>query len=258
MRRCAFLIVVIAVLLWAGCGSSDKPSAMSFSPSSLSVVAGESQQLTPIASDSKGNIVSTNFAVDYASSDTSIADVNTSGYVCAGHWDNDTAATPGACHPTTCTQPCVATITGVIQGEKITGQLTVMVHPRVAAVVISPPATNCISSGGSSYAVTACAAPGTATGSQGACASGYVDITSQVWMAATSTTPAVSPFGWVVTPSTAASVDTSGATCTQGYVCKITATTSNPNVIVNATFQSAPGGSTSNNVSASLSTATCQ
>lgn len=242
MRRFPVLaVVVLVILVWAGCGGSNPSTTTQIilAPTSMSLQFGEFQQLVANPENSTGTVVVD--AVSFATSSTTIADVSTGGLVCAGTWDSESAptrCTPPATLPTCPGTACTATITAsVANGVKNT--LTVIVHPAVRSLVVSPSIglAQCLSQGGTqTFTVTAC--------SDTACTT---DITKQVFAGA------VVPFTWTVTPS---AVATPG-TCTTDNTCVVTAAAPGQ-ATVTATFSSAPGGATPLTiVSSPVSMTTC-
>ena len=88
MRQCPALLTLVALLvLVSACGgggtTTGLPATVTILPSPVSLTWSTTQQLSASVTDTSSNALS-NATFTYATSDSSIADVSTSGLVCAG------------------------------------------------------------------------------------------------------------------------------------------------------------------------------
>jgi hypothetical protein len=143
----AIALGVVLLSLVAGCGggssstSKNGVAAVTVSPTSISLVAGEVVTLTPAAVNSSNTAVSTTFT--FHSSNTSIATVSPAGLVCGGVWDSIFVVCNGldASHNPVAGS---ATITATAQGVS-SGPVSVSVHPSVTSVSVEAAPSGCFS-----------------------------------------------------------------------------------------------------------------
>ncbi len=138
-----FFIIALGTALTSltGCGgsSSNKVSSLmiynvndtAFSTplTALPLTFGDTPALTTRAENSKNVVLAP--TVTWCTSNNMIADVSPTGEVCAGHWHDTTYI---QCDPATAAG--TATITAAAGG--MTATLTVNVHPRITAVIVTP------------------------------------------------------------------------------------------------------------------------
>jgi hypothetical protein len=190
MRRYSrsFTLAVLfpALLGLAACGgggnkSGTAPASIGTSPASLSLTAGGVASITAVVLDGNGSIVlGANIA--FASSDTSIATVSSTGLVCAGTWDaNNIVCTPG---PTGNTQ------INITSGS-LSATVPVYTHGRVDDVRVSPATVDCRSAGQTQQ------------------------LTAQAFSNGVDITSLVGPFTWTSTAPVTASVDGNGVVTAQ-------------------------------------------
>jgi hypothetical protein len=190
MRRYSrsFVLAVLFPALFglAACGGGSKksgtePASISTSPAALSLTAGGVANISALVLDGNGSIVlSANIA--YASSDTSIATVSSTGLVCAGTWDaNYIVCTPG---------PTGNAEINITSGS-LSATVPVYTHGRVDDVRVTPASVDCRSAGQTQQLTAQAFSNG-------------VDITSQV-----------GPFTWTSTAPVTASVDGDGVVTAQ-------------------------------------------
>jgi hypothetical protein len=181
---------IAALAAGVGCGGKKStpttgagvPAKVVISPSGASVTLGVSPTLTFSATvqDSAGNAV-TGQTITFQSSNTAVAQIASSGLVCAGTWDSLT--TPIVCTP----GPVGSAQITATSGSLTSDPATVFVHGKVDQIVVTPSITNpCISQGQ------------TQQFSAKAFSAGQ-DITSQV-----------GPFGWNSVQTGIVTVDSNG------------------------------------------------
>ena len=138
------LIFLIMISL-SGCGggsSAPKVATITVTPTTLSLNAGDVVQISASATDAKNNSVSTTFT--FASSNTSVAGVSTTGLVCGGVWDASFIVCNGL-GPGNTPISGTANITAAAEGITSTA-VTVTVHPKITNVKVDP-ILGCISTG---------------------------------------------------------------------------------------------------------------
>lgn len=144
------LLALLALLATAGCGGSSNKNtvaAVSLTPTSLSMVAGDVTALTVSASSTTASGVTTTFT--FNSSNPGLVSISPSGSVCAGVWDSTFVVCNGkdaSGNPLTGTATVTATAAGVTSNP-----VTVTIHPSVTSIqltgatITSP--HNCLSHG---------------------------------------------------------------------------------------------------------------
>src|SRR6266853_1404432 len=138
-------LILIFVSFMAGCGGSKSANttvaAVTVSPSTLSMVAGQVVTISAAAVNSANTAVVTTFT--FNSSNTKIATISPQGNVCAGVWDSSFVVCNGSDaqnNPITGTATITATAAGVTSGP-----ITVAVHPSITSVTIDPVVEPCFS-----------------------------------------------------------------------------------------------------------------
>jgi hypothetical protein len=140
-------IALIALLVsWtAGCGGSksvnNAVAAVTVSPATLSMVAGQVVTLSASAVNSDNTAVSTTFT--FNSTNTSIATISPQGNVCAGVWDSAFVVCNGLDaqnNPISGTAIVTVTAAGVTSGP-----VSVSVHPSITSVSVEPVTQSCFS-----------------------------------------------------------------------------------------------------------------
>jgi hypothetical protein len=138
-------LIVTFLSMIAGCGGSKSANntvaAVTVSPASLSLVAGQVVGLSVSAVNSANSNVNTTFT--FNSSNTKIATISPSGQVCAGVWDSIFVVCNGSDaqnNPISGTATITATAGGVSSGP-----VSVSVHPSVTSITVDPPAEQCFS-----------------------------------------------------------------------------------------------------------------
>jgi hypothetical protein len=138
-------IIVLFLSFMAGCGGSSSTNntvaAVSVSPASFSLVAGEVVPLTVSAVNSANTTVNTTFS--FSSSNTAVATISPSGQVCAGVWDSIFVVCNGSDalgNPISGTATIIATAAGVSSGP-----VAVSVHPSVTSLTVDSPSGSCFS-----------------------------------------------------------------------------------------------------------------
>ena len=138
-------LIVLFVSFMAGCGGSKSANntvaAVTVSPSTLSMVAGQVVTISAAAVNSANTSVVTTFT--FNSSNTKIATISPQGNVCAGVWDSSFVVCNGSDaqgNPITGTATITATAAGVTSGP-----MTVAVHPSITSVTIDPVVEPCFS-----------------------------------------------------------------------------------------------------------------
>ena len=133
--------------LLTGCGggsssSNNNVAAVTVSPASISLVAGQVTSISAAAVNSSNNTITATFT--FNSSNTKIATISPSGNVCGGVWDSTFVVCNGLDslgNPVTGT----ATITATAQGVS-SGPVSISVHPSVTSVSVeAPPVGGCFS-----------------------------------------------------------------------------------------------------------------
>jgi hypothetical protein len=145
MHRLAVLLLglfVALALLLSACGGDDTDNSIGpvasveLSVPVASLNLGEVEQVSAQPLDAERRAVNT-ATVTFNSSNPAIADVASSGALCAGAWDSRTA--PVVCTPgPTGTSVLTATANGITST-----QVTVFVHPRIDRISVDP-VLNCI------------------------------------------------------------------------------------------------------------------
>jgi len=138
-------LIVLFVSLLAGCGGSksanNKVAAVSLSPTTLSMVAGQVVTVSASAVNSANTTLTTTFT--FNSSNTSTATISPQGNVCAGVWDSAFVVCNGLDaqgKPISGTAIITATSAGVTSEP-----VTVAVHPAITAVTVDPVTEPCFS-----------------------------------------------------------------------------------------------------------------
>jgi hypothetical protein len=140
-------IALIALMVsWtAGCGGSksvnNAVAAVTVSPATLSMVAGQVVTLSASAVNSDNTAVSTTFT--FNSTNTSIATISPQGNVCAGVWDSAFVVCNGLDaqnNPISGTAIVTVTAAGVTSGP-----VSVAVHPSITSVSVEPVTQSCFS-----------------------------------------------------------------------------------------------------------------
>jgi hypothetical protein len=138
-------LIVSFVSFMAGCGGSKSANntvaAVTVSPSTLSMVAGQVVTISAAAVNSANSSVVTTFT--FNSSNTKIATVSPQGNVCAGVWDSSFVVCNGSDaqgNPISGSATITATAAGVSSGP-----ITVAVHPAVTSVTVDPVVESCFS-----------------------------------------------------------------------------------------------------------------
>ena len=138
-------LIVLFVSLLAGCGGSksanNKVAAVSLSPTTLSMVAGQVVTVSASAVNSANTTLTTTFT--FNSSNTSTATISPQGNVCAGVWDSAFVVCNGLDaqgKPISGTAIITATAAGVTSEP-----VTVAVHPAITAVTVDPVTEPCFS-----------------------------------------------------------------------------------------------------------------
>lgn len=138
-------LVVLFVSLTAGCGGSNSTSntvaAVTLSPATLSMVAGQVVTITPSAVNSANSTITTTFT--FNSTNTSVATISPQGNVCAGVWDSAFVVCNGVDaqnNPVSGTAILTATAAGVTSGP-----ITVAVHPSITSVSVEAVTQSCFS-----------------------------------------------------------------------------------------------------------------
>jgi len=138
-------LIVIFVSFMAGCGGSKSANttvaAVTVSPSTLSMVAGQVVAISASAVNSANTSVVTTFT--FNSTNTKIATISPQGNVCAGVWDSSFVVCNGSDaqgNPISGTATITATAAGVTSGP-----MTVAVHPSITSVTIDPVVESCFS-----------------------------------------------------------------------------------------------------------------
>ncbi len=207
MRRFPALLCVVITLVFglAGCGGSKNigtvgpPAKVTVSPSPVSLTLGDTAQLSPTVTDSSGNVL-IGQTFTFQSSNTSFVTVSNGGLVCAGTWDSLT--TPVVCTPPT-TGPLPSPAGNItVTTSSISATVPVYEHPHVDAITVTPVMTGCLSAGGSAAETNT--------------------FTAKAFNKGTDITSLVGPLNWTVSPSTIATVNTSGL-CSTDNTCVITA-----------------------------------
>jgi trimeric autotransporter adhesin len=136
---------VLFVTLMAGCGGSksvnNTVAAVSLSPATLSMVAGQVVAVSASAVNSANTTVTTIFT--FNSTNTSVATISPQGNVCAGVWDSLFVVCNGLDaqnHPISGTAIITASAAGITSGP-----ITVAVHPAITSVSIDPVTEPCFS-----------------------------------------------------------------------------------------------------------------
>ncbi|HMF89852.1 MAG TPA: Ig-like domain-containing protein [Candidatus Angelobacter sp.] len=195
-------IICICAASLAGCGGGSKANntvtQVTLNPASLSLVSGETGQLSAAALNSaNSSVIAT---VTFTSSNPNLVTVSTSGLVCAGVWDASFVVCKGTDsggNPLTGS----ATITATANGVNST-PITVSVHLQVSSIVAeqASPTSACTSiKQTQQYKATACSSLATPHDSSGPCAPNAKDITSQV-----------GTFTWTSSNGTVGTVDANG------------------------------------------------
>ncbi|MFB3813660.1 MAG: YncE family protein [Terriglobales bacterium] len=155
------------------------------------------QQLSATVQDANGNVLA-NQTLTFSSSNTSFVTVSSGGLVCAGVWDAQTVV----CQPPS-SGPLPAPAANItVSVGSVSATVPVYLHPPINAITVSAASSECQTAGGDT--------PETNTYTAKAFSNG-VDITSLV-----------GPLSWSVSPSSVATVDTTGK-CTTDNTCVITA-----------------------------------
>src|SRR5262249_33644359 len=202
-------IICICAASLAGCGSgTPKPNnavtQVTVAPASVSLVSGETAQLSTAAlNSSNGSVIAT---FTFTSSNPNLVTVSTGGLVCAGVWDASFVVCKGTDsggNPLTGS----ATITATANGVNST-PVPISVHLPVSSIVVqqSSPTSACKSVKlTQQYQATACSALATPHDSSGPCAPNAKDITSLV-----------GTFTWTQSNGAVGSVDTNGLVTASG------------------------------------------
>jgi hypothetical protein len=142
------VVVLIVLFAAAGCGGKKSttgagvPATVTISPSTASINRGSTISFSATVQDSGGTTLSGQ-TITFQSSNTSVAQIATSGLACGGTWDslaNPVVCTPGATGTTQIT---------AVSGGITSAPVTLSVHGKVDTVVVSPSVTNpCVSQGG--------------------------------------------------------------------------------------------------------------
>jgi hypothetical protein len=138
-------LIVLFVSFMAGCGGSKAANttvaAVTVSPATISLVAGEVVSISASAVNSANGTVSTTFT--FNSSNTKIATISPQGNVCGGVWDSAFVVCNGLDalnNPVSGSTTITATAAGVTSGP-----VTVAVHPSITSVIVDPPVEACFS-----------------------------------------------------------------------------------------------------------------
>lgn len=195
--------VLLALLAIAGCGGSSNKNtvaAVSLTPASISVVAGEVQQLTVSASNSSGVPATTTFT--FNSSNPRLVTISPSGLVCGGVWDSTFVVCNGkdaAGNPLTGTAIVTASAGGVSSGP-----VTVSIHPNVTSIQVTGAtlSTPCVSHGNTQQ------------------------FTAKAFNGTTDVTSSIGSFSWSSSDGAVVSVDanglaTAGAPGSAGVVARV-------------------------------------
>jgi trimeric autotransporter adhesin len=138
-------LIVFFLSMVAGCGGSKSANntvaAVTVSPASLSLVAGQVVGLSVSAVNSSNSSVNTTFT--FNSSNTKIATISPSGQVCAGVWDSIFVVCNGLDAQNNSISG-TATITATAGGVS-SGPVSVSVHPSVTSITVDPPVEQCFS-----------------------------------------------------------------------------------------------------------------
>lgn len=138
------LIVLFVSLAGCGGGSSSANTtvaAVTVSPATISLVAGQVVTITAGAVNSANTTVATTFT--FNSSNTKIATISPQGNVCGGVWDSAFVVCNGSDalgNPISGTATITATAAGVTSGP-----VAVAVHPSITSVTVDPPVEACFS-----------------------------------------------------------------------------------------------------------------
>lgn len=142
MRRFAalfgFLVLNAVVLTMSACGGGGTPKAnvvdkITLPISSFSLNKGDVVQISATAQDKTGAAVLAQFT--YSSSNTSVADVSTSGLLCGGKWDDETK--PIVCTPSA----TVGTATITVSSQGVSTTAPAYVHEKVDLVKVIAPSS---------------------------------------------------------------------------------------------------------------------
>jgi hypothetical protein len=139
------VLIVLFVSSMAGCGGSKSANttvaAVTVSPATLSLVAGQVVAISASAVNSANGTVSTTFT--FNSTNTRIATISPQGNVCGGVWDSAFVVCNGSDavgNPISGAAIITATAAGVTSGP-----VTVAVHPSITSVTVDPPVEACFS-----------------------------------------------------------------------------------------------------------------
>lgn len=154
MRR-SVVIGLYLVLGWgvlatlSGCGGGSQttgpgqPAKIILAPSSVSMNRGQVAQLSSLVLDSAGTQI-LSATVTYASTNTSVVTVSTSGLLCAGVWDPNSNFT--ICNPGPTGTSNLTGVSGTLTSNVV--QVTVHEHiDRIELQAVNPPAGSCVSGG---------------------------------------------------------------------------------------------------------------
>jgi trimeric autotransporter adhesin len=147
MRRSVPRLFVIPALISAltlgfsscgGGGGSTAPTAVTISPTNVSLNRGQVSSVTATATDAKSNAVGGD--ITWSSDNPKLLSVSTAGALCAGSWDTSfIVCTPATSDGTPSGTPItgVANLTATVKG--VAGTIKVFVHDRIDRVVASGP-----------------------------------------------------------------------------------------------------------------------
>ena len=176
-------ILVLFTMVLAGCGGGKKtdtsPKAVNVNPTSLSLNLGDVRSVSGTVVDSSGNAVSNPPTISFASSNTAVVSVSSTGLVCAGTWDANFIVCD-ASH----SQPGTANIN--VTAGALTAAIPVFTHLHVDRVTISPAKVDCSSSGQTQQ------------------------LTAQAFSNGVDITSTVGAFTWGISSTDVATVDSNG------------------------------------------------
>jgi hypothetical protein len=176
-------ILFVLTMALAGCGGDKKtdtsPKAISVNPTSLSLNLGDVRSVSATVVDANGNAASNPPTISFASSNTAVATISTTGLVCAGTWDANFIVCD-ASH----SQPGTANIN--VTAGSLTTTVPVFTHLHVDRVTISPATVDCRSSGQTQQ------------------------LTAQAFSNGVDVTSTVGPFTWTSSSTDVATIDSNG------------------------------------------------
>jgi hypothetical protein len=142
----AALVTALFLSLLVGCsGTSSTPNAVVkivLTPTALSMNQGQVGVLSAVAQNAAGGVVAAD--INFASSNTGLAQISSGGLICAGAWDsNFVTCTP---HLGTAGVGQVTITATAATNSTITATMTLYVHEQVDRVIATAPG-NCTSMG---------------------------------------------------------------------------------------------------------------